>query len=230
MFLVIHMVMKNIKSYVQVLSESINPAQDTINHVLRLSAAEGNIQKMLKCIDGGADVDSRDAVGQTALHHAARAGKLKAATILVNSGASIDPINDLGLTPLNNAASSGKPEIIKLLLKAGADINKTNPLYGAADNRRLSAVVLLLKLGADPNRPNPDVGFYAAGSFPIQAAKRGAAKEIVRVLIEGGANPFNAFKDGAEILDYFNGDISWMPEETRSKIERTMRGRSAFGM
>jgi hypothetical protein len=54
-------------------------------------------------------------------------------------------------------------------------------------------------------------------------------REDARLLILNGADALKAFDDVNAMIEFFNGDISWMPEELKSKLKRRMRSRGAFG-
>ena len=70
----------------------------------------------------GADVNARDAGGDTPLHEAAYRGSIPGLTELITKGANVNARNNHGVTPLHNAAFVGTPERIKLLRDKGADV------------------------------------------------------------------------------------------------------------
>jgi ankyrin repeat protein len=87
-------------------------------------------------IAAGADVNSSDNDGITALHWAAAYNLPEIMRILLASGANAKAADLSGYTPLHNAASSASVEIIQLLIAAGADVNAASidgkrPLYYA---------------------------------------------------------------------------------------------------
>jgi hypothetical protein len=53
--------------------------------------------------------------------------------------------------------------------------------------------------------------------------------EVARLLILNGADTFKAFDDPNAMIKFFKGNISWMPEEVKAKLERRVRSRQAFG-
>jgi ankyrin repeat protein len=70
----------------------------------------------------GADVNSLNAQGATALHDAALAGQRAAAEALLKHGANIDARDsESGATPLHQAASWGRRGVVELLLARHAD-------------------------------------------------------------------------------------------------------------
>ena len=108
-------------------------------------------------IAAGADVNTPQGDGATALHWAAHRNDLDAADLLIAAGADVDAANALGATPLWLAATNGSPAVVERLLAAGADPNAAlrmgeTPLMGAARSGSRPVVDLLLAYGADPNR------------------------------------------------------------------------------
>jgi len=73
-------------------------------------------------LDGGADVQSRNAKKWTPLDCAAAAGAVKCAELLLDNDAPIDPMDRNKTTPLHLAAENGHDRMIELLLKRGANI------------------------------------------------------------------------------------------------------------
>lgn len=101
-----------------------------------------------------------------------------------------------GATPLTWAAQCGRADAVAWLLSLGAnpeqpDGQKATPLATAARFGQTDAARLLLARGADPDRPTP------LGLRPLLLAcgKRGNL-ELVRLLVEHGANPHLADNNG----------------------------------
>jgi len=90
----------------------------------------------------------------TALHLAAKNGKVEAIHALIRAGANINMTNNDVDTPLHAAADNGSVTAIRALLNANANINKRNgagetPLCVAARKGNLNAVESLLARNAD---------------------------------------------------------------------------------
>ncbi|CAM9173251.1 unnamed protein product, partial [Phaeothamnion confervicola] len=69
----------------------------------------------------GADVNSRDAMGRTALHHAARRGQTEAARRLLGFGAWLMTADNTGNSPLHLAARHGHAGCLELLAFHGEE-------------------------------------------------------------------------------------------------------------
>ena len=71
----------------------------------------------------GADVNARDAAGNTALMGVCFKGHLEIARILIEHGTDVNAQNSMGATALIYAATYGHSEIVKVLLSHGAAIS-----------------------------------------------------------------------------------------------------------
>lgn len=106
---------------------------------------QGRTQDVLTLLKSGIAMDLReqDSLGlhQTALHQAARNGKVDTVRALIDHGAEVDATNTRGQTALHEAAMGGFFEVCRLLIHCGADLNavdnrKRTPLYWAAEEDR----------------------------------------------------------------------------------------------
>ena len=86
-------------------------------------AWKGDLAGVQRELKKGADVNAKDYLGRTPLHHAARWGHKKVAELLISEGADVDAMDDDGWTPLHYAAVFGRKEIAELLIDNGADVN-----------------------------------------------------------------------------------------------------------
>ena len=68
----------------------------------------------------GAEIDSQDNDGETALHEAAKWGHLKLIQFFINHGANINAVGSDGRAPIHLAIAHGNIDIVNLLKKYGA--------------------------------------------------------------------------------------------------------------
>ena len=90
---------------------------------LQLAAWEGNLPAAKQLLEVGADVDSRDEWGWTALHEAAaKPGRSSTdmTELLLRAGAEVDCITNTGQTPLMISVRKSNKSAASLLLRAGA--------------------------------------------------------------------------------------------------------------
>ena len=93
----------------------------------RISALEGTdrlkyLELVRSLIARGADVETQDSSGNTALHLAASLGDGDMVEILIRQGANVNAVNGESLTPLHLAIKLGWPSIAGALIEEGADI------------------------------------------------------------------------------------------------------------
>ncbi len=91
-------------------------------HPLNIAAESGNVAKLVELLDEGADIETRDPSGKTAIFFAVGSNQLKAVRFLLEKGANVNAQDDAGKTPLHVAAKKCLPRMVALLLEAGADI------------------------------------------------------------------------------------------------------------
>ncbi|VDK45225.1 unnamed protein product [Dibothriocephalus latus] len=83
-------------------------------------AVYGDTLRLSSLLKSGTKVDAQDNYGYTALHYAARNGRLEVCKILLEHGADAClATNSLKATPLHRAANAGHLAVVKLLAQAG---------------------------------------------------------------------------------------------------------------
>jgi ankyrin repeat protein len=103
---------------------------------------------------GEAGLDTKDRLGNTALHYLCTIDMADLAEKVIAAGADVSIANNAGQTPLHLAAANGVLSTIRLLLDRGAKINAQDmedktPLVYAVENDQADAAEYLLVSGAD---------------------------------------------------------------------------------
>jgi ankyrin repeat protein len=154
------------------------------------AAIQGNRDAVRSMLKDGADVNSAQADGMTALHWAAQRGDVELAKTLLYAGANMKATTRVGgYTPLLIASKIGDAAMVETLTASGADantatVNGTTALMFAAQAGNAEAVKALIAHGANVNAAEKVKGETAL-TF---AAAYGRA-DVIRVLTAKGADP-----------------------------------------
>ena len=154
------------------------------------AAMQGNKDAVRTLLKQGADVNTAQGDGMTALHWAAQKGDVDLATTLLYAGANVKAATRVGgYTPLLIASKIGNAPMIEALVAGGADpgsatMNGTTALMFAAQAGNADAVKALIARGADVNAKEKVKGESAL----MIAAAYGRA-DVIRVLTAKGADP-----------------------------------------
>ena len=85
------------------------------------AARNGDLIKVQKALENGANPNVKDKDGHTPLHLAAFTGHADVARLLLEHGADPNFKNNIGHTPLHIAAFTGHADVVRVLLERGAD-------------------------------------------------------------------------------------------------------------
>ncbi len=153
------------------------------------AAMNGNRDAVRALLKEGADVNTTQADGMTALHWAAQKGDVELAKVLLYASANLKAATRIGgYTPLLIASKNGDAAMIETLAQAGADtnattINGTTPLMLAAAAGKAPAVKALLDHGADVNAKEA-----VKGETALTFAAAFGRADVIRVLTAKGAD------------------------------------------
>jgi ankyrin repeat protein len=160
---------------------------------LLFAARDGDLDVTRLLLERGADVNEAAADGMTALLTALIRHRLDYARFLLDRGA--DPNKGAGYVPLHWAAGEWSGE----LSASVAPDSEWGAFGGLSAPERLEMVTLLLAHGADPNgRVTRNVRRYGGaggnagslvGATPFLLAAMAADLDVMRVLVQAGADP-----------------------------------------
>jgi ankyrin repeat protein len=153
------------------------------------AAMNGNRDAVRTLLKEGADVNTTQADGMTALHWAAQKGDVELAKMLLYASANLKATTRIGgYTPLLIASKNGDAAMVDTLAQAGADanaptMNGTTPLMLAAAAGKPAAVTALLAHGASVNAKEA-----VKGETALTFAAAFGRADVIRVLTAAGAD------------------------------------------
>lgn len=188
-------------------SESAIPSSggETMDQRLLAAAASGDLAGISAALDGGADVDARDDRGRTALLVATVAHQTNAVRVLLEAEPDVDLQDDHLDNPFLYSGAEGLLDILTLVNEAGADPSITNRYGGtalipASERGHVEVVRYLLEqTDVDIDHINR-LGWTALLESIVLGNGDAAHQEVVRLLIEHGADLDIADKDGVRPL------------------------------
>lgn len=194
---------------------------------LTRAVALGDTAKAEDALASGAEVNSQDPQGVTALMVAAINRNRDMAKLLIEKGADVNARTKRGLTPLMAAVVSGNIELVKFLLSKGADTNAKDELgfnayQLAAMNKQQELVILLADKTTD--RKPIRIGFVIKSlgkakdclpvmSFPSDSSRKITCLKPGQEVLPIGGIPTN---NGWTLIQY--PKVGWIPPES---IEET---------
>ncbi|KAL1988644.1 hypothetical protein VTN96DRAFT_8344 [Rasamsonia emersonii] len=186
--------------------------------LLVVAAARGNLEIVKLLVENRARINAVDSIGRTALVRAADEGHVAVVAYLLDSEADINHSDKYGQTAVILAAGSGRHETLRLLCDRGADIHKaTSDGWTALDLLRTDAEAtrILVEYRGDVNRlayggtpcmraawnkwveplkvilsakPDLEIQDDDGDTALTVAVRNGSSEEVVRLLLEAGAN------------------------------------------
>jgi len=194
---------------------------------LVVAAGRGDEATVRRLIDDGVNVDARDDRGRTAVTAAAAARHADVVRLLVGVGADVDIQDAERNNALLVSGETGDAGVLREVLRARPDLGRTNRYGGtalipASDRGHVEAVRELLRTDIDVDHVN-NLGWTALLEAVILGEGGPTHQEIVRLLVDAGADTGNADREGVTALEHARqrgyGEIA-------RTIEQGQRGRS----
>ena len=154
------------------------------------AAQAGDATRVRALLRQGADANTPQPDGLTALHWAAMNDSEEILEVLLYAGATVRPLTRVGgYTPLHLAARAGHAAVVKALLAAGADADNftttgVTAMHFAAQANAGDAVRVLAEYGGSVNAPDK-----FQGRTPLIFAASRNATNALAALLASGADP-----------------------------------------
>jgi ankyrin repeat protein len=180
-------------------------AADGDQQLLR-AAASGDADAAAAALRGGADLEARDSNRRTPLLLAVTDDHLVTARLLVHLGADPDALDGQHDTPWLVTGVTGSVPMAELLLSADPDLTVRNRYGGvsiipASERGHAEYVERVARTKIDVNHVN-DLGWTALLEAVILGKGSDRWQRIVRSLLEHGADPSIADRDGVTPLEH----------------------------
>ncbi|EXJ68419.1 uncharacterized protein A1O5_08211 [Cladophialophora psammophila CBS 110553] len=152
------------------------------------TAQRGLVDMMRSLINLGAEVDTVEFEGRTALSFAAESGYLDGVRLLIEKHADLNLSDKKGKTPLMWAAEHGHARMVDLLLEKGADPKsqdslRQSALFWAARGNNVDVMKQLMKSGVGQEHRN------SLGQTALWLAIMHRKLDAAGSLLAAGANP-----------------------------------------
>lgn len=170
-----------------------------LNKLLLDSVIKGDLAGVENALRLGANVNSVDEYGESALHYAAsKSGEL--VMVLLDAGANLELKNSKGLTPLFIAINKrhDSEQIVKIMISYGAllenkdDIHGMTPLHWAVKECQYNIVLILLQAGSNVNAKDNEMQtplIISAWAMDFSGySERASTSDIAWELIQHGAD------------------------------------------
>jgi quinoprotein dehydrogenase-associated probable ABC transporter substrate-binding protein len=157
-----------------------------VNSALNGAVLAGDLERIRFLLSKGADVNSRDGLGQSLIHVAAEQRDMDVLAELLDAGANIEARDNDGWTPLMHAAAQDNVPAIQLLASRKAKVDATTPdgytalAYAIADGK-FAAAKALIDAGASSSLP---AGPQKLTPLMIVASQRPVEQRAI-ALVEG---------------------------------------------
>jgi uncharacterized protein len=171
---------------------------------LYAAAERGDEAAVRDLLRRGAGSDERGPGRRTAVTAAAYAGAVSVVRLLVDAGADVDAQDETRANAVLSTGETGDVAVLHEVLRARPDLTRTNRFGGtalipAADRGHVDVVRALLQTEIDVVHVN-DLGWTALLEAVILGDGGERHREIVRLLLDAGADPNIADRDGVTPL------------------------------
>lgn len=187
-------------------TKSIEEGEQLANSILEIAHAK-DIEQLEQLIARGIEVNVQDNEGRTPLMIATYHNDVASARLLIEAGADVNLQDVMLNSPFLYAGAEGLLEILQLTIHAGADPAILNRFGGtalipAAERGHVEVVQTLLEsTEVDVNHVN-NLGWTALMEAVILNNGNERQQEVIRLLLENGAIPTIADKDGVTPLQH----------------------------
>ena len=176
------------------------------NAELLAGATEGDADRAAMALRSGADIETRDAQARTPLLLAATHDRLDVARLLVALGADPDALDDAHDTPWLVTGVTGSVAMADTLLAAAPDLTITNRYGGvsiipASERGHVDYVRRVAGTAINVNHVN-NLGWTALLEAVILGDGSDPYQQIVRILLDAGADPAIGDRGGLTALDH----------------------------
>ena len=204
-----HATSKDYREIAQVLRaalEADRPSKQQANRRLLAAAESGDVTAAALALRAGATLETRDARGRTPLLLAVAEDRLAVARLLVYLGADPDALDDQHDTPWLVTGVTGSVDMLEVLLPAGPDLTIPNRFGGtslipASERGHVAYVRRAVRTGIKVNHVN-NLGWTALLEAVILGDGSRRYQEIVTILLNAGADPLVADRDGVTPLQH----------------------------
>lgn len=168
---------------------------------LVFAARQGSIESAKALIGAGADINQGDADGNNPLLIAILNNHDELAQILIDKGADVNAVNKDGRSPLYTAVDahdvdwSDRPLVKETDKVTSLDVIKSLIDHKADVNAQLTAASIIKKAAQDS--PDRTLG---VGATAFMRAARSGDVDVMKLLLDHGADPKLANKDGVTAL------------------------------
>jgi len=168
---------------------------------LMVASKEGDLDLAKRIVELGANVNELTQTGGTPLMFAVLGNHVALAQWLHQAGANINAKGSNGWSAATIAGAKGQTDMLRWLITAGADIDSPDvyrftPLMRAVDNRHTESIKILLVEG------QAGVNFKdESGNSALHFAVANKQRDVVKLLLNHGANPTQANRDGITPID-----------------------------